>query len=227
MHLAPVRGLRLTIDFALVAAVGGLAVVGLGIGVSHPNQWAILPGSRPVTVTQAVQCLSGKASVVRVARIGSAELSTTFPNGAGGPAALLSTGGDRVAIGAGQLRAVPNAQLAEQRGDHASAQVAATAARLAVRAGALPCGVCVALVLKGKGPTRGGSTPQMLDNLAYVTQARKQRSTLGARQPLNATGPSVAGPQDLSSRVPIRTAVVRSTTRSAAKDHLTTRAAAV
>jgi hypothetical protein len=77
-----VRALRITIDFALVAALVVLAVAGLGIGVSHPSQWAIWPGPRPVTVTQAAQCLSTKRSVAHVARTASTGLSVTFRNGA-------------------------------------------------------------------------------------------------------------------------------------------------
>lgn len=82
MYLARVRSVRIAIDFVLVAVVVVLAVAGLGIGASHPNQWAIWPGSRPVTVTQAGQCLSAKPSVAHVARTGSTGLSVTFRNGA-------------------------------------------------------------------------------------------------------------------------------------------------
>ena len=82
MHLARMRALRITIDLALVAALVVLAVAGLGIGASHPNPWAIWPGPRSVTVTQAAQCLSTKPSVAHVARTGSTGLSVTFRNGA-------------------------------------------------------------------------------------------------------------------------------------------------
>ena len=39
VRLARVRALRITIDFALLAALVVLAVAGLGIGVSHPNSY--------------------------------------------------------------------------------------------------------------------------------------------------------------------------------------------
>jgi hypothetical protein len=54
-----------------------------------------------------------------------------------GPAALLPLGVHGMAVGAGQLRTVPHARLAEQRGDHAPAGIDATAARFAVRTRAL------------------------------------------------------------------------------------------
>jgi hypothetical protein len=82
MHLARLSALRITLDFVLVAALVVLAVAGLGIGGSHPNQWAIAPGPRSVTVTHAAQCLSTKSSVAHLARTGSTELSVTFRNGA-------------------------------------------------------------------------------------------------------------------------------------------------
>src|ERR1035438_503505 len=82
MHLARVRALRVTVDLALVAALVVLVVAGLGIGVSHPNQWAIWPGPRSVTVPHAAQCLSTKPSVAHVARTGNTALSVTFRNGA-------------------------------------------------------------------------------------------------------------------------------------------------
>jgi hypothetical protein len=82
MHLARVRALRVTVDLALVAALVVLVVAGLGIGVSHPNQWAIWPGPRSVTVPHAAQCLSTKPSVTHVARTGNTALSVTFRNGA-------------------------------------------------------------------------------------------------------------------------------------------------
>ena len=82
MHLARISAARIAIDFVLVAALVVLAVAGLGIGVSHPNQWAIWPGARPVTVTHAAQCLSTKPSVAHVARTGNAALSVRFRNGA-------------------------------------------------------------------------------------------------------------------------------------------------
>ena len=54
-----------------------------------------------------------------------------------GPAALLPPGVDGMAVGAGDLRAVPHAQLTEQRGHHASPGLDATTSRLAVCARAL------------------------------------------------------------------------------------------
>ena len=65
-------------------------------------------------------------------------------------AALLPLAIDCMAVGAGQLRAVPHAKLAEQRADHAARRIDSTTARFAVRVGALPPGAGVALVLKGK-----------------------------------------------------------------------------
>lgn len=82
VRFARLRALRITVDFVLVAVLVVLAVVGLGVGVSHPNQWAIAPGPRSVAVTPVAQCLSTKRSVARVARTGSAGLSVTFRNGA-------------------------------------------------------------------------------------------------------------------------------------------------
>ena len=82
MRLARVRVLRITVDFALVAVLVVLAVAGLGVGVSHPNQWAIWPGARPVTVTHAAQCISTKPAVAHVARTGNTALSVRFRNGA-------------------------------------------------------------------------------------------------------------------------------------------------
>ena len=82
MHLVRMRALRITVDLALLAALVALAVAGLGIGASHPNPWAIWPGARSVTVTQAAQCLSTKPSVAHVARTGSTGLAVTFRNGA-------------------------------------------------------------------------------------------------------------------------------------------------
>lgn len=82
MHFARISAARIAIDFALVAALAVLVVAGLGIGVSHPNQWAIWPGSRSVTVPHAAQCLSTKPSVAHVARTGNTALSVTFRNGA-------------------------------------------------------------------------------------------------------------------------------------------------
>jgi hypothetical protein len=82
MHVARVRVLRITIDLALVAVLAVLAVAGLGIGVSRPNQWAIAPGPSSVTVRHAAQCLSAKPSVAHVARTVSTELSVRFRNGA-------------------------------------------------------------------------------------------------------------------------------------------------
>jgi hypothetical protein len=82
MHLARFSALRITIDFALVAALVVLAVAGLGVGASHPNPWAIAPGPRSITVTQVAQCLSTKPSVGHVARAGRTGLSVTFRNGA-------------------------------------------------------------------------------------------------------------------------------------------------
>jgi hypothetical protein len=82
VHLARASALRITIDFALVAVLVVLAVAGLGIGASRPNQWAAAPGPRSVTVPHAAQCLSTKPSVVHVARTGSTGLSVTFRNGA-------------------------------------------------------------------------------------------------------------------------------------------------
>jgi hypothetical protein len=82
VHLARVRSVRIAIDFVLVAVVVVLAVAVLGIGASHPNQWAIAPGSRSVNVTHGAQCLSTKLSVAHVARTGSTGLSVTFRNGA-------------------------------------------------------------------------------------------------------------------------------------------------
>ena len=82
MFLARLGLLRIAIDFALVAALVALAVVGLGIGASHSNPWAIWPGPRPVSLTQAAQCLSTKPSEAHVARTGSTGLAVTFRNGA-------------------------------------------------------------------------------------------------------------------------------------------------
>jgi hypothetical protein len=82
MRLARLNPLRVTIDFALVAALVALAVAGLGIGGSHPNQRAIAPGPRSVTVPHAAQCLSTKPSIAHVTRTGSTGLSVTFRNGA-------------------------------------------------------------------------------------------------------------------------------------------------
>ena len=82
MHLARVSVLRITIDFALVAALVVLAVAGLGIGASRPKPWATAPGPRSVTVTHAAQCLSTRPSVAHVARTGITALSVTFRNGA-------------------------------------------------------------------------------------------------------------------------------------------------
>ena len=82
MHLARVRALRITIDFALVAVLVVLVVAGLGIGTSHPNPWATAPGPRSVTVTHAAQCLSTKPSVAHIARTGSTGLSVIFRNSA-------------------------------------------------------------------------------------------------------------------------------------------------
>lgn len=82
MHLARVRTLRITINLVLVAVLVVLVIAGLGIGASHPNQSAIVPGPRVVTVVRGAQCLSTKPSVARVARAGSAGLSITFRNGA-------------------------------------------------------------------------------------------------------------------------------------------------
>lgn len=82
VHLARLSALRIAILFALVAVLVVLAVAGLGIGASHPNQWAIAPGARSVTVAHGAQCLSTKPSVAHVARIGSTGLSVTFRNGA-------------------------------------------------------------------------------------------------------------------------------------------------
>lgn len=82
VRLARVRALRITVDFALVAVLVVLAVAGLGIGLSHPNQWAIAPGPRLVAVTPVAQCLSTKPSVAHVVRTGSTGLSVTFRNGA-------------------------------------------------------------------------------------------------------------------------------------------------
>ena len=82
MHLARMRALRITIDLALVAALVVLVVAGLGIGASHRNPWAIWPGPRSVTVTQAAQCLAARPSVAHVAPTGSTRLTVTFRNGA-------------------------------------------------------------------------------------------------------------------------------------------------
>jgi hypothetical protein len=82
VFLARFGVLRIALDLALVAALVALAVVGLGIGASHPNPRAIWPGARPVGITPAAQCLSTKPSVAHVARTGSTGLSVTFRNGA-------------------------------------------------------------------------------------------------------------------------------------------------
>jgi hypothetical protein len=82
VHFARIGAARIAIDVALVAALVVLVVAGLGIGVSHPNQWAIWPGPRSVTVRDAAQCLSTKPSVTHVARTGNTALSVTFRNGA-------------------------------------------------------------------------------------------------------------------------------------------------
>jgi hypothetical protein len=82
VHLARVRSTRIAIDLVLVAVVVVLAVAVLGIEASHPNQWAIAPGPRSVTITHGAQCLSTKPSVAHVARTGSTGLSVTFRNGA-------------------------------------------------------------------------------------------------------------------------------------------------
>jgi hypothetical protein len=80
VHFARITAARIAIDFALVAALVVLVVA--GIGVSHPNQWAIWPGPRSVTVSRAAQCLSTKPSVAHVTRTGNTALSVTFRNGA-------------------------------------------------------------------------------------------------------------------------------------------------
>jgi len=82
VHLVRSSALRIVIDLALVAALALLVVVGLGVGESHRNPWAIYPGPRAVTVTEAAQCLSTKPSVAHVARTGSTGLSVRFRNGA-------------------------------------------------------------------------------------------------------------------------------------------------
>jgi hypothetical protein len=81
MHLARVSVLRIAVDLALVAALAVLVIAGLGLGAGRANPWAIAPGPRAVTATQAARCLSGKRSVAEVARAGSA-LAVTFGNGA-------------------------------------------------------------------------------------------------------------------------------------------------
>jgi len=77
-----VNALRIAINLALVAGLVVLVGAVLGIGASHPNQWAIAPGPRSVTITDAAQCLSTKPSVAHVERTGSAGLSVTFRTGA-------------------------------------------------------------------------------------------------------------------------------------------------
>ncbi len=82
VRLVRVKALRIAIDFALVAGLAVLVVAALGIRASHPNPWAIAPGPRSVTITDAAQCLSAKPSVAHVDRTGSAVLSVTFRTGA-------------------------------------------------------------------------------------------------------------------------------------------------
>jgi hypothetical protein len=82
VHFPRVRALRISIDVLLVAVLVILAVAGLGIGLSHQNQWAIWPGSRSVTVPQAARCLSMKRPIAHVAKTGSTTLGVTFRNGA-------------------------------------------------------------------------------------------------------------------------------------------------
>ena len=60
-----------------------------------------------------------------------------IPERRDGPADLLPPGVDGMAVGAGQLRAGPHEELAEQRGDHASTGFDATATRFVVRVRAL------------------------------------------------------------------------------------------
>ena len=75
------------------------------------------------------------------------------------PAALLPPGVDGMAVGVGQLRPGPHAQLAQQRGDHASPGFDATATRFVVRVRALPGDILRphAPRIRESSPDAGGS----------------------------------------------------------------------